>query len=75
MILVGLMCLISFIFKSKDLTHCSSFLSMAGQYLSQQLIIITLVLVYYVIMFIVVMFMIGQMLAFWSNGDLKFNQN
>jgi hypothetical protein len=68
MILVGLMCLISFIFKSKDLINCSQFLSKAGQYLSKQLIIISLVLVYYILMFMVIMFMIGQMLAFWSNG-------
>ena len=68
MIMVGLMCLISFLFKAKDLKHCAAFLTYAGKYLSQNLVLTLLVFIYYILMFALFALMIFQILSYWSNG-------
>ena len=72
-ILIGLMCLLSLVFNSKDLKICISYLKYAGNFFGKALILVVFIFVFYVLMAGLLGLMLFQILAYWSHGDVQFH--
>lgn len=71
-ILIGLMCLISLLWNSKDLKICINYLGYAGKFFRRSLVLVAFIFVFYLLLAGLFTLMIFQILAFWSHGEVKF---
>lgn len=72
-ILIGILCLLSLAFNSKDIRICISYLKYAGNFFGKALILVVFIFVFYVLMAGLLGLMLFQILGYWSHGDVQFH--